>query len=71
MEAANDCRSVKSDEMGNWIWICEGLVIVFLTETCHKLLSSVKGGRERSKRERLRKAEELAIHPFWRYSWLS
>ena len=23
--------NVKSDEMGNWIWICEGLVIVFLT----------------------------------------
>ena len=39
--------NVKSDEMGNWIWICEGLVIVFLTETCHRLLSSVKGSREK------------------------
>ena len=26
--------NVKSDEMGYWIWICEGLVLVFLTETC-------------------------------------
>ena len=38
--------NVKSDEMGYWIWISEGLVIVFLTETCHRLLSSVKRSRE-------------------------
>ena len=57
--------SVKSDELGYWIWMCEGLVIVFLTETYHRLLSSVKGGREgEAMRERLRKAEELATHPF-------
>ena len=37
--------NVKSDEMGYWIWICEGLVIVFLTQTCHRVLSSAKGGR--------------------------
>ena len=40
--------NVESDETGNWILICEGLVVVFLTETCHRLLSSVKRGRERS-----------------------
>ena len=26
-------RNVRNDKMGNWIWVCEGLVIVFLTET--------------------------------------
>ena len=25
-------RNVRHEEMGNWIWICEGLLIVFLTE---------------------------------------
>ena len=51
--------------MGNWIWICEGLVIVFLTEMRHTLLSSVKGSREgEAMRELPRKAKELAIHPF-------
>ena len=57
--------NVKNDEMDHWIWICGGLVIVFLTDTCHRLLSSVKGGREgEAMRERPRKAVELAIHTF-------
>ena len=56
--------NVKSDEMGNWLWICESLVIVFLTETCHRLLSSVKGSRERRNARASTQAEELAIHQF-------
>ena len=55
---------MKNDETGNWIWIGEGLVIVFLTEKCHRLLSSVKGGRERSNARASTQAEELSIHPF-------
>ena len=64
--------NVKNDEMGYWIWICEGLVIVFLTETCHRLLSSAKGGREgEAMRERLRKRKSPRSTRFQRYSWLS
>ena len=65
-------RNVKSEETGYWIWICEGLVIVFLLETCHRLLSSVKGGREEEvMRERLRKLRSSRSIRFQRYSWLS
>ena len=58
--------NVKSDEMGKWIWICEGLVIVFLTETRHRLLSSVNGGRESSNARAFTQAEELTTPPVFR-----
>ena len=65
--------NVKSDEMGYWIWICEGLVIVFLTETCHRL--SVVGERRQRGRsnafERLRKRRSSRSIRFQRYFWLS
>ena len=59
--------NVKSVEMDHWIWICEGLVIMFSTETCRRLLSSVKRGREgRSNARASTQVEDLAIHPFSR-----
>ena len=62
--------NVKFDEMGNWIWICEGMVIVFPTETRHRLLSSVKGAERQAMRERLRKRRSSRSIRFQRYSWL-
>ena len=57
--------NVKSDEMCYFIWICEGLVIVFLTDTCHRLRSSVKGSKRGTSNARAStQVEELAIHPF-------
>ena len=53
--------TANSDDMGNWTWICEGLVIVFLTET------AVIGERRQREKQRvsvLGRVEELAIHSF-------
>ena len=64
--------NVKSDEMGYWIWICESLVIVLRTETCHRLQWSVKRRqRGEAMRERLRKRRSSRSIRFQRYSWLS
>ena len=49
--------NVKSDEVGYWIRICEGSVIVSLAETCHRLLSPVKGSRQEEAMRERRKAE--------------
>ena len=41
-------RMEAADEMGLEIWVCEGLVVMLLTETCHRIAvpSSVKGSKK-------------------------
>ena len=65
--------NVKNDEMDNWIWICDGLVIVFLTEMLDGIKASLvtvrcrrRTGAEEEKRRVVAstQAEEFAIHPF-------
>ena len=63
-------RNVTNDKMRNWI--CDGLVIVFLTETLDGFDASFVAEccrRQEAEREKRRvvastQAEELAIHPF-------
>ena len=65
-------RSVRNDEMGNLIWICVGLVIVFLTGVLSGLIPSLVtlcGRRRKGAEEEKRRVvacterEELEVPP--------
>ena len=49
--------------MGYEIWVCEDLVIVFLTETCHRIAVVSESGHEKQRVVMSTQTEELEIHP--------
>ena len=53
---------VRNEDMGNWIWICEGLVIVFLTKTLPPTAVVGESG-QRGRSDARASMQELATHP--------